>query len=293
MVIWMMVNDQAGRRQGRREGERIRQALEQEGHQVRTAFTSSLEEAQRFLEEAAQAQPELLLCCGGDGTLSYAVNTLGRLGVQLRLGYVPLGTTNDFASSLGLPRDPVQAAKQVAAGTPRRLDLGRFQDRDFLYVASFGAFTQSSYKAAGKMKASLGHLAYVLEGMRELPFLKPCTARVETEDASYQGEFLFGAVSNSTSLGGVVKLDPQLVHLDDGLLELTLVPMPKTPLELGQVAGMIGQGKLQGGRVIQRQARWVRITSEEPFPWSLDGEYAPGEPQVEIQALPQALELVG
>ena len=235
---------------------------------------------------------DLVVCCGGDGTLSQALNVLQQLDAKLPLGYVPMGTTNDFAASLGLPKEPAKAAEQILHGQPRLLDLGRFGEREFLYVASFGAFTQSSYKAAPQVKAVLGHLAYVLESAKELPFLRACSLQVDTGDALYEGEYLFGAVSNTLSVGGVLKLDPQAVHLDDGLLELTLVRMPKNPVELGQAAAMLGRGKYDGDLVLQRTVRRAVLTCGEEFPWSLDGEYVPGAAQIELETLPQALELV-
>ena len=262
------------------------------GARARVAYTDTVEEGAAFLQQAAEAQPDLLVCCGGDGTLSQALNVLQQLDAKLPLGYVPMGTTNDFAASLGLPKEPAKAAEQILHGQPRLLDLGRFGEREFLYVASFGAFTQSSYKAAPQVKAVLGHLAYVLESAKELPFLRACSLQVDTGDALYEGEYLFGAVSNTLSVGGVLKLDPQAVHLDDGLLELTLVRMPKNPVELGQAAAMLGRGKYDGDLVLQRTVRRAVLTCGEEFPWSLDGEYVPGAAQIEIETLPQALELV-
>lgn len=287
-----MVNTRAGRQRPRENGERVRRVFALGGAHTRTAYTASLEEADSFLERAAAAGPDLLVICGGDGTLSHSVNVLARLGANLPLGYVPMGTTNDFAASLGLPKEPGRAAEQILRGKSRRLDLGCVGGQRFLYVASFGAFTQSSYKAAPQVKAVLGHLAYVLESAKELPFLRACSLQVDTGDALYEGEYLFGAVSNTLSVGGVLKLDPQAVHLDDGLLELTLVRMPKNPVELGQAAAMLGRGKYDGDLVLQRTVRRAVLTCGEEFPWSLDGEYVPGAAQIEIETLPQALELV-
>ena len=292
MEAWILVNTHAGRQRARQNGEQIRRVFALGGVRTRLAYTESPQEGEDFLEQAAAAQPDLLVFCGGDGTLSHGINCLGRLDVKIPLGYVPLGTTNDFAASLGLPKEPAKAAEQILHGQPRLLDLGRFGEREFLYVASFGAFTQSSYKAAPQVKAVLGHLAYVLESAKELPFLRPQSLRVEAGDVRCEGEFLFGAVTNTLSVGGVVKLDPETVRLDDGVLELTLVRMPKNPVELGQAAAMLGRGKYDGDLVLQRTVRRAVLTCGEEFPWSLDGEYVPGAAQIEIETLPQALELV-
>ena len=168
MDLWVMVNTRAGKQRAREYGEQIREALAREGAVPRLCYTETLEQASALLEEAARRRPDLLVCCGGDGTLSQAVNRLEEQGASLPLGYIPLGTTNDFASSLGLSRDPEQAAGQVLRGKVHPLDLGRLQGRRFLFVASFGAFTQSSYKTGQGWKSALGHLAYVLESLREL-----------------------------------------------------------------------------------------------------------------------------
>ncbi|MGI6255117.1 MAG: diacylglycerol/lipid kinase family protein [Acutalibacter sp.] len=290
--VWILANAQAGRRHARENGEAVRQVFDQGGCRTQMTYTETVQQAQEFLDRAASAHPDLVVCCGGDGTLSLTVNYLGELGAALPLGYVPMGTTNDFAASLGLSKDPAKAAQQILQGSPKVVDLGAFNQRRFLYVASFGAFTQSSYRAAPMAKAALGHFAYVLEGARELPCLRPCPAQVETDGGKFSGEFLFGAVSSSTSIGGVLKLDPAKVQLDDGLLELTLVRMPKNPVELGQALLMLQKGNADGELVILRQVRQAAFSCQEEFPWSLDGEYVPGDRQVDIQVLPGAVELV-
>ena len=181
MEVWILVNNRAGRQHARENGEQVRRVFALGGARARVAYTDTVEEGAAFLQQAAEAQPDLLVCCGGDGTLSQALNVLQQLDAKLPLGYVPMGTTNDFAASLGLPKEPAKAAEQILHGQPRLLDLGRFGEREFLYVASFGAFTQSSYKAAPQVKAVLGHLAYVLESARELPFLQAIPLEAEVD----------------------------------------------------------------------------------------------------------------
>ena len=292
MNVWIMVNTRAGRQRAREFGTQIEQAFGAHGITPRVEYTQSLDQARAFLEEGVKEQPQLLICCGGDGTLSQAVHTLEELGDSLTLGYIPMGTTNDFASSLGLSRDPAQAAEQILQGTPHGLDLGCLGDRNFLYVASLGAFTQSSYRTAQGMKSALGHLAYILESVRELPSIRPCQLQVEGEDFSWEGEFLFGAVTNSTSVGGMIKLDPSQVGLDDGLLELTLVKMPRNPLELGEIARMISRGRLEGELVLQQSIRQAEFRCAQAYPWSLDGEYFPGGEQLRFSLKPGAIRLV-
>ena len=292
MEVWILANTRAGKHKARQEGESVRRVFALGGARVRMAYTGSLEEAEGFLQRAAAQKPDLLVCCGGDGTLSHAVGFLGELGAPMPLGFVPMGPTNDFANSLGMPKEPARAAEQILHGESHRLDLGSFEGRRFLYVASFGAFTQSSYKAPPQVKATLGHLAYVLESARELPFLQAIPLEAEVDGDLVQGEFLFGAVSNATSLGGVMKLSPEQVQLDDGFFELTLIRKPQTPVELGQIVQLLHHGRQDGSLVIRRPVTRCVFRGQEGFDWSLDGECVPGGAQVGVEVLPQALELV-
>ena len=145
-------------------------------------------------------------------------------GANTPVGYIPTGSTNDFAGSLGLPLDPLKAAKQIIDGTPQQYDIGQFCGRFFTYVASFGAFTRSSYATSQSVKNALGHTAYVLGGISELSQIRDEHIRMEIDGEVVEDDFLFGAICNSTSIGGLMKLDPERVVLDDGKFELLLIP---------------------------------------------------------------------
>ena len=155
------------------------------------------------------AKSGLLTCAGGDGTLNEVITGVMRLPEEERptLGYIPCGSTNDFAATLGLPGDMAKAAQRIMEMNPITLDVGRYQDRYFSYVASFGAFTEASYSTPQDMKNALGHFAYVIEGVRNLQTLRPYAMRFEADGQVYEGDYLFGAISNSTSIAGLVKLD--------------------------------------------------------------------------------------
>jgi len=161
-----------------------------------------------------------------------AMEELERVLAANMNGYIPGGSTNDFAASLRISGDPAEAAAAIARNVPRLLDVGFWNWRSFLYVASFGAFTRSSYAAPQNAKNALGHFAYILEGMKDLSTLRPYRIRLTADNETLDGEYLFGAVCNSTSIGGLMKLDPERVVLDDGLFEMLLVPSPKTAADL-------------------------------------------------------------
>ena len=230
-----------------------------------------------------------IVCCGGDGTLNEAVSGVMRLESPPPLGYIPGGSTNDFAASLDLPPDPLQAARRITESRGRRLDVGTYNGRPFVYVASFGAFTRASYAAPQSIKNDLGHLAYLLQGVKDLSTLRPYPATVVTEEEIFDGEFLFGAVTNSTSVGGLMKLQKDQVVMDDGLFEMLLIPNPANGAELQALIRALVLQDFTGGGVVFRHVPAVTVTTPEGFPWTLDGEYGSGAEKVEIRNLPRRL----
>jgi len=255
-------------------------------------LTMSPEHCAGALQRAADSGAQVIVCCGGDGTLSATVNMLLQNAATLPLGYIPAGTTNDFANFLGLPKDPAAAAELIAGGRPAPIDVGRFCGRYFIYVASFGAFTQTSYSTTQSLKNSIGHLAYVIEGIKELPTLQSYNVRVETaEGGQYEGDYLFGSVSNSTSLGGIIKLDPGLVDPTDGMFELSLVKRPKSLHELNRILRSLMGGRPDEELITFVHTRGASFSCAEPMPWSLDGEYASGGTDVKVEVLKDKLAL--
>ncbi len=288
----ILVNPHAGRQNIVKEIENIEKVFAESGGDVAVVRTKSAEQADSVIRRVVAEKPDRLVCCGGDGTLSETVEQLLESGADVALGYIPAGTTNDFANSLGISKEPVKAALQITEGTPKPLDAGRFGSRHFIYVASFGAFTQSSYSTTQSLKNSLGHLAYVIEGIKELPALKSYRVKAETDEGQvYEGDYVFGALSNSTSFGGIVKLDPEKVDLADGKFELTLVKMPRNLLELNRVIFSLMSGKYDEELITFVHTAGATFTCAEPMPWSLDGEYAQGGVQVRAEALPQAVRM--
>ena len=241
---------------------------------------------------AETGEPVRIYACGGDGTLNEVISGLMRLDAPPPLGYLPQGTTNDFASSLQIPRTPASAAKNIVQNRMRELDIGRWNERSFIYVASFGAFTRSSYAASQAAKNALGHFAYILEGMKDLNTLRPYHIRLTADGEVLDGDYLFGAVCNSTSIGGLMKLDPERVVLDDGRFELLLIRCPKTPAELQNLVLAMLEQRYDRDGVIFRHVRSLHLETEEDLPWSLDGEYAPSMPSVDITNCQQALTML-
>lgn len=263
----------------------------EEGYLVSVRCTAYPGHAAEIVEEEG-ARFDRIVCCGGDGTLNETVRGVMSLSQPPLLGYIPGGSTNDFAASLSLPSDPVQAARRIIASEGKRLDVGTFNGRPFVYVASFGAFTRASYSASQSIKNDLGHLAYLLEGVKDLSTLRPYPATVTTEEEIFDGEFLFGAVTNATSVGGLMKLHKDQVVLDDGLFELLLIPTPASAAELQELIRSLVLQDFTGGGVVFRHVPAVTVETPEGFPWTLDGEYGSGAEKVEIRNLRQRLDFL-
>ena len=290
--LLMIVNPKAGRHKARGPLFDAAAVLSQGGYLLSIHNTTAQPGDAAAAAEAAGGVYDAVAAVGGDGTLNEVVNGLMRLEPPPLLGYLPQGSTNDFASSLRLPGKPAEAAAAMLSGTPRRLDVGCWNDRYFVYVASFGAFTRSSYTASQAAKNALGHFAYILEGMKDLNSLRPYRVKLTADGEVLDGEYLFGAVCNSTSIGGLMKLEEERVVLDDGKFELLLIPNPRTPADLQNLAVALLNQQYDSEGLVFRHAASIHLETEEELPWSLDGEYAPSLPAVDIENRCRALEML-
>ena len=235
-----------------------------------------------------------VVCCGGDGTLSETVSGLLTLDAPPVLGYIPTGTTNDFAKNLGLPRGVEKAAVTAMEGTPRPCDMGRFNDRTFVYVAAFGVFTDVSYDTPQQFKSAFGHLAYVLEGATKLGDLgRGYHLTVEHDGGTLEGDFIYGMVTNTNSVGGFKVFPSDQVSLDDGVFEVVLVRQPKNVADLQDaLVSLVRQSHEESRQVEAFHTSRLKVAAAEPLPWTLDGEYG-GDPEVaRIENLHKAITLV-
>lgn len=290
--LLMIVNPKAGRSKSRGPLYDAAAIFSQAGYLLSIHNTSPEPGDAAAAAAAAGGVYDAVAAVGGDGTLNEVVSGLMSLERPPLLGYLPQGSTNDFASSLRLSSKPQEAAAAMVAAVPRKLDVGRWNKRYFVYVASFGAFTRSSYTATQAAKNALGHFAYILEGMKDMGSLRPYRISLTADGETLDGEYLFGAVCNSTSIGGLMKLDPERVVLDDGKFELLLIPNPRTAADLQNlVVALLNQQYDREGLVF-RHVSSIHLETEEELPWSLDGEYAPSLPDVDIENRRQALEML-
>lgn len=216
---------------------------------------------------------DLVVCCGGDGTLNEMVSGMMQREDHVPMGYIPLGSTNDFAASLHLPSHVEEAALRCVEGTAFHMDVGSLNDRYFNYIAAFGAFTEASYATPQQIKNALGHLAYVLEGVKSLGRLQPIHVRITADGEAFEEDYLFGAVTNTVSLGGVLRLDPSRVLLDDGMYELLLVKNPQNPAEAQAMLSALMLQNYDGPLVRMLRASDILFESNHEISWTIDGEF--------------------
>ena len=247
--------------------------------------TKSHGDAKKYVETHA-ADYDRVVCCGGDGTFSEVVSGIIKADIKTPIGYIAAGSTNDLARTLGIPADIKKAAENAVCGQPFGIDIGIVNGSEtFTYVASFGLFTKTSYSTPQELKNILGHSAYVLEGVKELSNIKVYNMTIKTEDETVKGEFIFGAITNSLSIGGVFKYPRSRVSLNDGNFEIMMIKRPKDLIELGNIVNSINTGSFNDKNILFIQASKLNITIDSPCPFTLDGEYGGEYTEMEIENL--------
>ena len=286
-----VMNPYAGTRRANRYLVDILSIFNRAGYAVTVHMTDGPGDCTRIVEQLAPSM-DLVACCGGDGTFNETVAGVLRCGADVPIGYIPAGSTNDFATSLKLPTRILDAARAIVEGAPVPYDVGTFGDRYFTYVASFGVFTKSSYATPQSVKNALGHAAYILSGIQELSQIRTTHMRLEMDGAVIEDDFLFGAISNSTSVGGVLTLDPSRVDMADGIFELLLIREPKSLVEISECIQALQTQQYNCRMITFCSARHVQAIGDAQTTWTLDGERADGKDRIEISNLHHAIRIM-
>ena len=234
---------------------------------------------------------DLVVCSGGDGTLDEVVAGLVETGSKVPVGYIPAGSTNDFAGSLFIPKNMVAAAEMIMEENVYRCDIGKFNKQTFTYIAAFGLFTDVAYETDQDLKNILGHLAYLLEGVKRLFDIQSYHMKVTTEDEIFEDDFMYVMITNSRSVGGFKNLTGKNVDMNDGLFEVTLITTPKNPMDMQEIIAGLMSGKDNSDLIYTFKTSRIRIQSDEAVAWTLDGEYGGDHKEVEIRNLHRALNL--
>ena len=290
------MNPKSGTMQASKMLSDILQRFSETNYMTTVLMTTARGDATRYAENYA-ADYDLLVVAGGDGTFNEVIEGVKEKNIDIPIGYIPSGSTNDFAAGLGLPKTIMDATERIIRGKEQNLDLGSFNGRYFSYVASFGAFTSTSYSVPQNIKNILGHGAYILGGIKDIVNIKPVHARIVADAGTEnerveEGDYLFGAVCNSTSVAGILHLSKKYVDMNDGEMEVLLIKMPKDILEMNDiVAGML-TSNLESMSADFFSAKTISVDIDEGTHWTLDGEYEKGASHVEIETLKSAIKII-
>lgn len=234
---------------------------------------------------------DLIVCSGGDGTLDEVVTGIMEVDSSVPIGYIPAGSTNDFANSLFMPKNMIRVAEMIMAEELYHCDIGRFNQKTFAYVAAFGLFTDVSYETDQDLKNVLGHVAYVLEGVKRLFDIKSYHMKVSSEEVQVEDDFIVGMITNSRSVGGFKNLTGKNVDMNDGFFEVTLIVHPKNPLQLQEIMTALVMAEDNTDMIYSFKTRQLTIETDEEVPWTLDGEFGGNHSYVEIENRHKALNL--
>ena len=291
--LMLIVNPVAGRSGYKYNFAEAMNELDKGGYRTTLYFTSRRGEATE-IAAAHGSEYDYAVCIGGDGTLSEVLGGLMELEKRPCMGYIPMGTANDVATTIDLPKnDCLAAVRKFMSGTPHPFDLGGFGENEyFAYIAAFGAFTEVSYATPQTQKKALGHLAYVLHGMASLPYIESVQTRVEYDGGVVEGKLLYGSMSNSTSVAGIVKLPGEMVCLGDGMSELVLVKDPERITGLGEIVDSVLSQRFDCDDLIILHTKKAKFTFEKPVAWTRDGESGGSFTELELKNYEAPIQLV-
>ena len=260
-------------------------------YDVRTYLTKSADDAERVVAEEGVGY-DVIVCAGGDGTLGNTVAGFMKSGLKIPLGYIPCGSTNDFARSMEIPMTAVEAAEMVVGAEPFSVDIGSLNDKYFVYVAAFGVFSDTSYATPQNMKNIFGHAAYVLQGIKSIANIPSYKMKITIDGEIQEGEFIFGMVSNSISVGGFKSITRKGVEFDDGLFEGVLIRTIKTPADLERVVRALLTGDISEKSMVSFRASNVLFEAEDPVAWTCDGEFGGEYKNTSIDIHRRAIDLL-
>jgi len=290
-----IVNPKAGKNKIKKNLVEVVDEFSRAGYHVEVYTTKSPEDCEQHIYDVGDLH-DLIVVSGGDGSLDNAVSGVRRLRERTDkvppLGYIPCGSTNDYAKSLCISLDPQTAAKQIINGFPCTVDVGKLGDKCFIYVAAFGIFTEVSYATPRALKSKLGHAAYVIEGAKSLTSIKTYRLKASFDGRTITGEFLYGQVTNSRSVGGFRAVGLRDMSFHDGEFECVFIRKPKNAIQLEQILHAVITNKKMEGVIIYERAKCVKVEGVEEIPWTVDGEFAGDYKKARVDNLHNEITLV-
>ncbi|MDE5977927.1 MAG: YegS/Rv2252/BmrU family lipid kinase [Turicibacter sp.] len=260
------------------------------GYEVVVYPTKAKHDAVEKLKEARHY--DLIIASGGDGTLNEVITGMIEANANIPIGYIPTGTTNDFATSLGIPKNIPKALSLCVKGKPLPIDIGQFGNRYFTYVAAFGAFTDVAYETPQPRKNMLGGLAYLIEGLLKLPTIQSYKCKITYSEGMLEGDYIFGMISNSDSVAGIKNAFGNQADLSDGLFEVTLIRAPKSLIDIHRILNDFLNTQYDPEYVVTFKTSHLIVESEEEVKWTLDGEDGGVEKLVDIRSLQHRIQIL-
>ena len=288
----LIVNPCSGRAKMHSELLKVVEVFSAADYTVTVYPTKNRGDATEYASKLNKDEFDLVVVCGGDGTLNEVITGLMRAKIKIPIGYIPSGTLNEWSGGLNISRNIEKAAKDITDNNQVKLDIGQFDDKYFSYTASFGAFTSASYSAPQSVKNVLGQAAYFFEGIKSLGNIKAIHLKLTHDDIVTEGDYLFGAISNSLSVGGIVKYNKNLVALNDGQFEVLLIKKPNHIIKLHNIIDGILRKDFNREDIVFFKAKSVTIESEEKVSWTLDGEFAETQGKKEINNINNAITFI-
>ena len=291
LKILLIVNPKAGNGKITKYIQKIKENFEKLKYDVQVRETTKQENA-RSIIKGYKDDYNILIVCGGDGTLNEAIQGICEINKKVFVGYIPTGTTNDFGKSLNVPFDKLDISKQINNYDNKEIDLGVFENRIFIYSATFGIFSKSSYQTSLKWKNRIGRVAYIFSAIKEVPNYKTYKIKVKTNEKNIEDEIVFGSISNSKYIGGFEILKNKNIKLDDGKFEIILVKKPKNFISLLKLIYMVLTGKLDDENIYYFQTDEINIESEDSIEWAIDGENGGSYNNVKICNLNKIIDFI-
>ncbi len=289
--LMLIINPNAGKKRIRSQLCGLVERLTENGFIPTVFITDPVYGAEKIVDQYSD-DFDVIVCSGGDGTLNQVISRLLRKEKRPPIGYIPAGTANDVAKSLDLSTDIIKAADDIVTAVPTPFDVGTFGTSNFIYIASFGAFTEASYSAPQSTKNALGHMAYVLEGLKSVQNIKSYHIKIETEDVVYEDDYVFGAMINSFSFAGMFKFNKDYVSFDDGEFEVMLIKTPRNLAQLQRAVVSLLSQKYDDDSLTVFHASKLKVSCDEPIAWTTDGEFGDVYKTVSLSVNKQAVRLL-
>lgn len=287
--VLLVVNPCSGKTRTRSSAEDIIKEFPEDEYEFSVHNTTCQGDATRIVNEHHDDM-DMVICCGGDGTLNETINGVMDMAERIPIGYIPMGTTNDLANTLNIPLKAKEAVDLIQSGQTNSYDIGLFNNRYFSYVASFGAFSSAAYKTSQKMKNMFGHSAYFWNGFMDWGSLKPIHVKVQYDDGVFEDDVLLGAITNSTSMGGIFKFDRSKIRLNDGYFEVFLVKNMNL-LKIAPLYFKVQKGDLSDKAFVFIKTRQAKFTFNNEVEWCLDGEFGGEHKVVNANILSKAIRI--